>query len=209
MCGFDSLTETMRRQEDRAPERSSCLDSTSVAAGTDRRAQAASEQPATRLSPRPPPTGGGKVRSAKLLHFTETAMQNTDTNVQSCSKKESLAARVKANYCEFHIKERPQVQKCRKTTKTCCHRPKPPTSKTGRNLIDRIEPNHAKLDRKMIFPQINEAINFPSFSERRADRPVPLRAAPCALPCCSSVRDCPRPLRKLPPPLAVSSPPHK
>lgn len=58
MCGFDSLTETMQRQEDRAPEQSPRLDSTSVAVGTERRAQTASEQPVKRLSALPPQTGG-------------------------------------------------------------------------------------------------------------------------------------------------------
>lgn len=105
----------MQRQEDRAPEQSSRLDSTSVAVGTERRAQAASEQPVTRLSALPPQTGGGKSALPNCFTSSEQQCKNTDKmDTHLLKKKESVGARVKANYCEFHLKrKRPQVQKCK------------------------------------------------------------------------------------------------
>lgn len=62
-----------RGQEDRGQEdQSSGLDSTRVAVGTERRAQAASEQPVPRLSPLPPQTEGKSTCQTASLH------QNSD-----------------------------------------------------------------------------------------------------------------------------------
>lgn len=77
----------------------------------------------------------------------------------------SVGARVRANYCEFHIYERPQMQKGKETTAS--PQTEPLASQTARNWISHSELNHPKLDsEKRIFLQINQAINFPSFSER-------------------------------------------